>query len=282
MQRSTQEIVETPSNGANADGNASGVPRRGLSHLRTLEAESIYILREAAAEFSNPVMLYSIGKDSSVMLRLAQKAFFPGRIPFPLLHVDTSYKTDFLPLRMVIERISGKQLETFMADRIFIPLGMKTQDIIPNNATLYSRHIPDPSRFEFVNRDGDGVLSDHQMWIVPRLYPESVRAGVGLVMNALDLAKSDAALSAKTLLHVRTIEEMWAPVKLLDGRTGDYAAGWRRWVQDGKVIVGHAGGGVEYDRLIDGHYSVILLTDCPGTNTHSFALGVLRLHVAGL
>ena len=63
-----------------------------LNHLKTLEAESIFILREAAAEFSRPVMLYSIGKDSSVMLRLAQKAFFPGRIPFPLLHVDTNYK----------------------------------------------------------------------------------------------------------------------------------------------------------------------------------------------
>ena len=63
-----------------------------LSHLQALEAESIYILREAAAEFARPVMLYSIGKDSSVMLRLAQKAFFPGKIPFPLLHVDTSYK----------------------------------------------------------------------------------------------------------------------------------------------------------------------------------------------
>ncbi|MGB7729221.1 MAG: sulfate adenylyltransferase subunit CysD [Candidatus Acidiferrum sp.] len=63
-----------------------------LNHLRALEAESIYILREAAAEFARPVMLYSIGKDSSVMLRLAQKAFFPGKIPFPLLHVDTSYK----------------------------------------------------------------------------------------------------------------------------------------------------------------------------------------------
>jgi sulfate adenylyltransferase subunit 2 len=63
-----------------------------LSHLEALEAESIYILREAAAEFSHPVMLYSIGKDSSVMLRLAQKAFYPGKIPFPLLHIDTSYK----------------------------------------------------------------------------------------------------------------------------------------------------------------------------------------------
>jgi sulfate adenylyltransferase subunit 2 len=62
------------------------------AHLKALEAESIFILREAAAEFARPVMLYSIGKDSSVMLRLAQKAFFPGKIPFPLLHIDTSYK----------------------------------------------------------------------------------------------------------------------------------------------------------------------------------------------
>src|SRR5579863_4414567 len=61
-------------------------------HLKALEAESIFILREAVAEFAHPVMLYSIGKDSSVMLRLAQKAFYPGKIPFPLLHVDTSYK----------------------------------------------------------------------------------------------------------------------------------------------------------------------------------------------
>ncbi len=63
-----------------------------LTHLRALEAESIHILREVAAEFQKPVMLYSIGKDSSVMVRLAQKAFYPGPIPFPLLHVDTTYK----------------------------------------------------------------------------------------------------------------------------------------------------------------------------------------------
>ncbi|MCX6586705.1 MAG: sulfate adenylyltransferase subunit CysD [Acidobacteria bacterium] len=65
---------------------------RVLSHLRALEAESIHILREVVAEFSNPVMLYSVGKDSSVMMRLAQKAFHPARIPFPVLHVDTGYK----------------------------------------------------------------------------------------------------------------------------------------------------------------------------------------------
>jgi sulfate adenylyltransferase subunit 2 len=68
------------------------VQARRLNHLEALEAESIHIFREAVAEFAKPVMLYSIGKDSSVMLRLAQKAFYPGPIPFPLLHVDTGYK----------------------------------------------------------------------------------------------------------------------------------------------------------------------------------------------
>src|SRR5918911_561406 len=63
-----------------------------ISHLQALEAESIHIMREVAAEFQRPVMLYSIGKDSSVMIRLAQKAFHPAPIPFPLLHIDTTYK----------------------------------------------------------------------------------------------------------------------------------------------------------------------------------------------
>ncbi|MEM1007975.1 MAG: sulfate adenylyltransferase subunit CysD [Myxococcota bacterium] len=63
-----------------------------MSHLRQLEAESIHMMREVVAEFENPVMLYSIGKDSSVMLRLALKAFAPGTLPFPLLHVDTHFK----------------------------------------------------------------------------------------------------------------------------------------------------------------------------------------------
>jgi len=63
-----------------------------LSHLQELESESIHIIREVASEFENPVMLYSIGKDSSVMVKLAQKAFAPGKLPFPLLHVDSHWK----------------------------------------------------------------------------------------------------------------------------------------------------------------------------------------------
>ena len=63
-----------------------------LSHLKELEAEAIYIIREVASEFENPVMLYSIGKDSSVMVRLAEKAFAPGKVPFPLMHIDSKWK----------------------------------------------------------------------------------------------------------------------------------------------------------------------------------------------
>jgi sulfate adenylyltransferase subunit 2 len=82
-----------------------------LTHLRALEAESIHILREVVAEFQNPVMLYSIGKDSSVMVRLAQKAFYPGNIPFPLLHVDTTYKfREMIQFRDTFTREMGARL----------------------------------------------------------------------------------------------------------------------------------------------------------------------------
>lgn len=63
-----------------------------LTHLKALEAEAINIMREVAAEFENPVMLYSVGKDSSVMVRLAEKAFYPGKVPFPLMHIDSKWK----------------------------------------------------------------------------------------------------------------------------------------------------------------------------------------------
>jgi sulfate adenylyltransferase subunit 2 len=82
-----------------------------LNHLRLLEAESIHILREVASEFERPVMLYSIGKDSSVMLRLAQKAFYPGPIPFPLMHIDTGFKfAEMLTFRDAMAREVGAEL----------------------------------------------------------------------------------------------------------------------------------------------------------------------------
>jgi len=82
-----------------------------LTHLELLEAESIHILREVASEFERPVMLYSIGKDSSVMLRLAQKAFYPAPIPFPLLHIDTGFKFhEMLEFRDNMAKAVGAEL----------------------------------------------------------------------------------------------------------------------------------------------------------------------------
>lgn len=89
-----------------------------LTHLKQLEAESIHIIREVAAEFDNPVMLYSIGKDSAVMLHLAMKAFYPAKLPFPLLHVNTGWKfkemikfRDEMVERLGLELIEHKNLE---------------------------------------------------------------------------------------------------------------------------------------------------------------------------
>jgi sulfate adenylyltransferase subunit 2 len=85
--------------------------RTKLSHLERLEAESIHIMREVVAVAENPVMMYSIGKDSAVMLRLAQKAFYPGKLPFPLLHVDTAWKfRDMYELRDRTAKELGAEL----------------------------------------------------------------------------------------------------------------------------------------------------------------------------
>src|SRR3979490_3392196 len=101
---------------------------RRINYLRALEAESIHILREAVAEFARPVMLYSIGKDSSVMLRLAQKAFYPGKIPFPLLHVDTSYKfPEMIEFRDSYPRQIGAEL-----------IVHKNQEALDSGANPYS------------------------------------------------------------------------------------------------------------------------------------------------
>jgi sulfate adenylyltransferase subunit 2 len=94
-----------------AQGPAAPRGRRLTPHLRRLEAESIEILREVAAEFRKPVMLYSIGKDSGVMLHLARKAFFPAPLPFPLLHVDTTWKfREMIAFRDLMARELGLEL----------------------------------------------------------------------------------------------------------------------------------------------------------------------------
>lgn len=199
-------------------------------------------------------------------------------------------QTEFLLLRMVIERVSGRRFEEFMAARVFKPLGLESaqfadaRDVVPGRATLYSHFTPDASRLGFADRNEASELFGDRFYIVPFLYPESVRAGGGLVMNALDLARFDAAFSTETLLNAHTLEMMWAPVKLLNGELSDFTAGWRRWGKAAdlpQIIVGHLGGsGVEYARMISGQYSVIVLTNCSDTNVHALTMGIMRLYTA--
>ena len=86
-------------------------PLTALTHLQRLEAESIHILREVVAEAERPVMLYSVGKDSAVMVHLARRAFYPGPLPFPLLHVDTTWKfRDMYALREKMAATPGVRL----------------------------------------------------------------------------------------------------------------------------------------------------------------------------
>ena len=106
-------LLHAPRREASLEANDAPVaadPRR-LTHLKQLEAESIHIIREVVAEFDNPVMLYSIGKDSSVMLHLARKAFYPGPPPFPLLHVNTTWKfREMIAFRDAMAAESGMEL----------------------------------------------------------------------------------------------------------------------------------------------------------------------------
>ena len=114
--------MQLPPAGADAEAPSERTPSASvgpqaatsLSHLKQLEAESIHIIREVAAEFERPVLLYSIGKDSSVLLQLARKAFHPGPLPFPLLHVDTTWKfRDMIAFRDRIAAELGLDLRVY-------------------------------------------------------------------------------------------------------------------------------------------------------------------------
>ena len=111
---------------------------RRLTHLKQLEAESIHIIREVAAEFERPVMLYSVGKDSAVMLHLTRKAFYPGKPPFPLMHVDTTWK-----FREMIE-FRDKMAEEAGMDLI----GQGADLLLPRQAPSLGPEKPAPGTLE--------------------------------------------------------------------------------------------------------------------------------------
>lgn len=128
---------------------ASRIARSLPAHLQRLEAESIHILREAVAESENPVMLYSIGKDSSVMLHLAQKAFFPGKPPFPLLHIDTGWKfREMIAFRDARVKETGLELIVHSNHRA------AADDITPFSGPIYTDRMKTEALKEALDRHG--------------------------------------------------------------------------------------------------------------------------------
>ena len=195
-------------------------------------------------------------------------------------------QTEFLLLKMIVERASGMKLEEFLDRRIFKPLGMASArfgdslDVIPNRVALYMNFIPQADRFH-VEREpsGNGLPSpDGKLWNnINFLYPEFQHGGVGLNMSAADLAKFDAALNGGRVLDPQTLKLMWAPFRLNNGRNAEFAGGWDTDSVDGRRMVFHIGAGmVEYAHLVDDDLTVILLTNNQGFNPYRLTLGVMQ------
>jgi len=149
------------------------------THLRELESESIYILRETVAQFRNPVLLYSIGKDSSVLVHLARKAFYPGPLPFPFLHVDTGYKfKEMIEFRdRFCKEIGARLIVHRNEDAIAAgahPLKLGVARCCGQLKTAALLHALDKHQFALVVMD-DKIDGNWQMW--PKLLEDYRMAG---------------------------------------------------------------------------------------------------------
>jgi D-alanyl-D-alanine carboxypeptidase len=207
----------------------------------------------------------------------------------PLLHepgdTSTYNQTEFLLLKMIVERISGQPLEEFLSKRLFAPLGMNSAQygdslvVVQNRVALYMDFVPQADRFHVERQpNGDGLPSpDSKLWNdFNLLYPIYQHGGVGLNMSAMDLAAFDAALGARRVLDRQNLQLMWEPFRLNNGRNGEFAGGWDTDVVNGHRVVFHIGAGmVEYAHLIDADLTVIPLTNKQGFNSYEFTIGVM-------
>ena len=196
-----------------------------LSHLKELEAESIHIIREVAAEFENPVMLYSIGKDSSVMVRLAEKAFYPGKVPFPLMHIDSKWKfKEMIQFRDEYAKKHGwnliveSNMEAFHAGVGPFTHGSKVHtDLMKTQALL---HALDKYKFDAAfggaRRDEDGYY-----WITGRvddvLNVSGHRLGTAEIESALVSHPKIAEAAVVGIPHNIKVQAIYAYVTLNHG-----------------------------------------------------------------
>jgi len=211
----------------------------------------------------------------------------------PLLYKPgekSSYnQTEFLLLKLIVEKVSRLSLEGFLSKRIFIPLGLTSArfgdslDIIPNRVALYMNFAPQADRFHVERQpNGNGLPSpDGKLWNdINFLYPQYQHGGVGLNMSAAALAVFDVALFHDRVLNRQTRELMWMPFRLNDGRDGEFAGGWDTDVLNSHRMVFHIGAGmVEYAHLLDPDLTVILFTNNQGFNPYQMTIDVMRFFV---
>jgi D-alanyl-D-alanine carboxypeptidase len=192
-------------------------------------------------------------------------------------------QTDYVLLRMVVEQIIGKTLPDFVTQRILVPLGMTStrygdyRDVIPGRVSFYWRYPPAADRMHIVRPNGQAVPSADTIWSNPFFYATYDLGGVGLNMNAGDLAKFDSALWTGRLLHKGLFEEMIKPVILPNGKRAPFALGWQINSVKGDRIVYHDGAGaIIYAHDLDTNTTLIVLTNCNGGRPYGIMQQLLR------
>jgi CubicO group peptidase (beta-lactamase class C family) len=195
-------------------------------------------------------------------------------------------QTEFLILKMIIEKESGMPFEQFLSSRIFQPLGMKSaqfgdsRDVIPHSVSVYTRNVPAKDRFHSEVRLRWENKKDDKLYHSQLLFAEFRHAGAGLNMTALDLGKFDAALYEGRLLNQTRLKEMWTPYRLNNGKLGDFSAGWMTDPVNGHRMVYHIGAGMaQYSSLVDKRISLIVLTNVQSTKVKELSLGILKCYV---
>jgi CubicO group peptidase (beta-lactamase class C family) len=197
-------------------------------------------------------------------------------------------QTEFLLLKIIVEKVSGMKFSDFLNGRIFAPAGITSarygdsRDILPQGVSVYTRADPAPDRFHsiplrpFVNRATDPLFHSDLF------FPSYTRASAGLNMTAPDLARLDTALH-RGLLSTALLRQMWMPYKLKNGSLGDFTAGWQYDDWNGHRVVGHIGAGMAaYTSLVDDHVTLVLLTNVQETKVWDISRGLLHLYVPGV
>jgi CubicO group peptidase (beta-lactamase class C family) len=213
--------------------------------------------------------------DSPVPIAWTQDELFQKLQSRPLQYepgTKSRYEqTDYVLLRMAVERLTGGTLQDFVQARIFRAAEMKSamygdyRDVVPGRVAFYWRYPPAADRTHVLWADGKVIVSPDKLWNNPFFYAAYDLGGVGLNMNADDLAKFDAALWQGRLLKRDLLEEMVKPIILPSGKRAPFALGWQVGPTSGDRLVYHDGAGaLIYAHDMDANLTFIVMTNCNG------------------